>query len=212
MTAWRQTTCESGDIGLIVAALLAGLLAAVLAAHQKKTRRNGCRPRSQGNRGWRPEGRHRAVQEDRGEARTNRAAVAKALVQMGQCYEKLGEAEAAQLTSGWCANTPISRSHQGGARAAERPHRWGRRSHRPHRGGHAPDLDREGLAGRPLPGWPVCRFYSSYVGVDLWLRDLQSGEQKANHQGGFVAGTCRTGAVISPDGKWIAYHWWVGAA
>ena len=52
--------------------------------------------------------------------------------------------------------------------------------------------------------------FGVYDSADLWLRDLQSGEQRQiTREASRVEGTFASGsAAISPDGKWIAYNWW----
>ena len=94
----------------------------------------------------------------------SRATVATALLRMGQCYEKLGNAEARTAYERVVREFgDQSRSRRGGTSAAERPHRWERGSHRPHRGGFAPGLGREGLGGRLSPRMGVMPFISSQV-------------------------------------------------
>jgi Tol biopolymer transport system component len=70
------------------------------------------------------------------------------------------------------------------------------------------------VAGKDLP---ICIspdgqyvVYRVYDSGNLWLRDLQSGEQRQiTREGSRVESTlASTSAAISPDGKWIAYSWW----
>jgi Tol biopolymer transport system component len=69
------------------------------------------------------------------------------------------------------------------------------------------------VAGKDLP---ICispdgRYvvYGVYDSGNLWLRDLQSGEQsQITREGSRVEGTIASSfAAISQDGKWIAYNW-----
>jgi len=52
--------------------------------------------------------------------------------------------------------------------------------------------------------------FGVYDSGNLWLRDLQSGEQRQiTREGSRVEGrVASTFAAISQDGKWIAYNWW----
>ncbi|HEY5156549.1 MAG TPA: tetratricopeptide repeat protein [Anaerolineales bacterium] len=70
------------------------------------------------------------------------------------------------------------------------------------------------VAGKNLP---ICispdgRYvvFGVYDSGNLWLRDLQSGEQRQiTRDGSRAEGTiASTFAAISQDGKWIAYNWW----
>jgi Tol biopolymer transport system component len=70
------------------------------------------------------------------------------------------------------------------------------------------------VAGKDLP---ICispdgRYvvYGVYDSGNLWLRDLQSGEQRQiTREGSRSEGKVASSyAAISQDGKWIAYNWW----
>ena len=68
------------------------------------------------------------------------------------------------------------------------------------------------VAGKdePLGISPDGRYvvFSMYDSGDLWLRDLQSGEQRRiTREGSWVDWTYASDAAISPDGKQIAYEW-----
>ena len=142
----------------------------------------------------------------------DRTLVAKALVQMGGCYEKLGTAEArtayervVREYSDQPESSKVARERLsdiiGGASGAT--------------GRSEVAMRRIWVAGRDRPvgispdGQYVV-FWSSDSG-DLWLRDLQSGEQRQiTREGSWVEWTFASGsAEISPDGKRIAYGWWV---
>jgi Tol biopolymer transport system component len=69
------------------------------------------------------------------------------------------------------------------------------------------------VAGKDMP---ICispdgRYvvFGVYDSGNLWLRDLQSGEQRQiTHEGSRMESMFTTGiAAISPDGKWIVYSW-----
>ena len=139
------------------------------------------------------------------------ALAAKALVQMGGCYEKLGTAEARtayervvreyadQPESSKVARERLS-AIIGGASGAT--------------GRSEVAMRRIWVAGRDRPvgispdGQYVV-FWSSDSG-DLWLRDLQSGEQRRiTREASWVDWTFPGSAAISPDGKQIVYFWWV---
>ncbi|MCJ7588603.1 MAG: hypothetical protein MUQ00_11995 [Candidatus Aminicenantes bacterium] len=143
----------------------------------------------------------------------SRAVVAQALVQMGQCYEKLGKKEAQQAYErvlreyadqpepSKVARERLSALTAGGGGASGRTEVAARRiwvaeSNCPV--GISPD-------GR----YVVFTTEGGPVGGDLWLRDLQSGEQRRiTKEASWVDWSYATGtAAISPDGKLIAYPW-----
>jgi Tol biopolymer transport system component len=135
---------------------------------------------------------------------TNRAAAAKALVHMGQCYEKLGDAEAREARK---AYGRVVREFADQKEAAQEA--------RKHLSTMAGDKQAEsGLAERQLwvfPKWYFLRGYSTdgrYITFeddehgDLWQHDLMTGEdRKLVEASGSYFGT----TAISPDGKQIAY-------
>jgi Tol biopolymer transport system component len=141
----------------------------------------------------------------------DRALSAKALVQMGQCYEKLGNAEARkayervvrefadQPESNKLARERLSALTAGGGGTTGRTE---------------VALRRVWVAGRDYPfGFsPDGRYvvFSASDDNDLWLRDLQSGERRRiTKDASSVEYTFASGsAAISPDGKRIAYGWW----
>jgi Tol biopolymer transport system component len=142
----------------------------------------------------------------------DRALSARALVQIGQCYEKLGNAESRKAYerivrefSDQPEPTKVARERlsalTGGA------------------GGTAGRTEaatrRVWLAGseQPVsisPDGRLVVFIASDV-RDLWIRDLQSGERTRVTREASSVGPFTTGqAVISPDGKRIAYEWFRG--
>jgi Tol biopolymer transport system component len=141
------------------------------------------------------------------EAGANRALAARALVRMGQCYEKLGNAEARkayervvrefadQPESSKVARERLSALAGGGRAEVAMRRVW--------------------VAGRDQPvGISADGRYAVFVAQaarDLWLRDLQSGEQRRiTKDASWVEFTFASGsAAISPDGKRVAYGWWV---
>jgi len=138
---------------------------------------------------------------------TNRAAAAKALVHMGQCYEKLGDAEARK------AYERVVREFADQREAAQEA--------RKHLSTMAGDKQAEsGLAERQL--WVVPKGYSlsrsagyspdgRYITFsddeksDLWQHDLTTGEDRKLIE---ASGTYFGTTAISPDGKQIAYSWY----
>jgi Tol biopolymer transport system component len=137
---------------------------------------------------------------------------AKSQLYIGLCYEKLGNAEARKAYESVVRDyadqtetTKVARERlsalTGGA------------------GGTATKstevvMRRIWVAGKDLPicispdgQYVVFRVYDS---GNLWLRDLQSGEQRQiTREGSRVESTlASTSGAISPDGKWIAYGWW----
>jgi hypothetical protein len=146
------------------------------------------------------------------EAGGNRALAARALVQIGQCYEKLGSAEARkayervlreyadQPESSKVARERLSALTAGGGGATGRTE---------------VAMRRIWAAGEnwPIGGSPDGRYvaFKASDSGDLWLRDMQSGGQRritreASWLEGSYAGWA---AMISPDGKLIVYDWWV---
>jgi Tol biopolymer transport system component len=143
----------------------------------------------------------------------NHAVAAKALVRMGQCYEKLGEAQAKEARAAYervvreyadqpesskVARERLSALTAGGGGATGRTE---------------VAMRRIWVAGKDLP---ICIspdgqyvVFGVYDSGNLWLRDLQSGEQRQiTREGSRVESTgTDTWAAISPDGKWIAYSW-----
>ncbi|MBL7189143.1 MAG: PD40 domain-containing protein [Phycisphaerae bacterium] len=140
-----------------------------------------------------------------------RPLVAKALVQIGLCYEKLGTTEARtayervvreyadQPESSKVARERLS-AITGGASGAT--------------GRTEVAMRRIWAAGRdaPLSISPDGRYvvFSASDNSDLWLRDIQSGEQKRiTREASLVDWTFPGKVAISPDGKQIVYFWWV---
>jgi Tol biopolymer transport system component len=146
------------------------------------------------------------------EAGANRALAARALVQIGQCYEKLGSAEARkayervvreyadQPESSKVARERLSALTAGGGGATGRTE---------------VAMRRVWVAGRDKPVGisPDGRYvvFSASDSWNLWLRDLQSGEQRQiTREASWVEWSVAwPSATISPDGKRIAYDWWV---
>jgi Tol biopolymer transport system component len=141
----------------------------------------------------------------------NRPVAAKTQLHIGLCYEKLGNAEARKAYevvvrdyADQAEPTKVARerlraltSVAGGAT-----------------GSTEVAMRRIWVAGNDYPicispdgQYVVFRVYDS---GNLWLRDLQSGEQRQiTREGSRVESTlASTSAAISPDGKWIAYSWW----
>jgi Tol biopolymer transport system component len=151
----------------------------------------------------------------------DRTVAAKALVRMGECYEKLGDAQAREARKAYervvseyadqpeptkVARERLSAITAGGGGATGRSEVAMRR------------IWAAGRDWRPVNMSPDGR-YVVFVGSglgpsgtgDLWLRDLQSGEQRRiTREGSWMDSTFayRT-AAISPDGKRIAYGWYV---
>jgi Tol biopolymer transport system component len=144
-----------------------------------------------------------------------RATVATALLRMGQCYEKLG---AAQVKEARATYERIVREFGDQAE----PTRVARERLRALTAGGGGATGRTEAAMRRVwvgKDWPVgISPDGRYVvlilpgasrGYDYWLRDLQSGEQRPITREAFSSLT--EPALISPDGKWIAYLCVVGS-
>jgi Tol biopolymer transport system component len=142
----------------------------------------------------------------------DRLVAAKAQLHIGLCYEKLGNAQARtayervvrdyadQPESSKVARERLS-ALTGGAGGAT--------------GRTEVAMRRIWAAGRDRPfGFsPDGRYvvFGASDKYDLWLRDLQSGEQRRiTREASWVDWTFPSGSVaISPDGKQIVYSWWV---
>jgi len=139
----------------------------------------------------------------------NRPVAAKALLHFGICKERLGLKEAQQ------AYERVVRDY------ADQPEPTKLAKERLNflTGGTAGTTNRSEAAMRriwvarkdePLGISPDGRYvvFSMNDSGDLWLRDLQSGEQRRiTREGSWVDWTYAINAAISPDGKQIAYNW-----
>ena len=102
------------------------------------------------------------------------------------------------------------RTHKNGTRAVKSPYRRSRRKAR----STEVSMRQIWVAGKDMP---ICispdgRYvvFGIYDSGNLWLRDLQSGEQRQITRDGSRAEgmIASTSAAISQDGNWIAYNWW----
>ena len=139
----------------------------------------------------------------------NRAMAAQALVRMGQCYEKLGDAEARKAYERVVANYADQRDVV--AEARMRLAAMGRTTG----GGEA--VARRVWTGKEADTTGTPSFdgrYLSYVHWstgDLALRDLSTGENRliTNKGPNDKSWQFADMNVISPDGKLLAYSWCV---
>ncbi len=139
-----------------------------------------------------------------------RPLAAKALVQMGQCYEKLGSTEAErayrravrdyadqndiveQARARLAAMQRAAQAAEAGGITTRRIHRWARAE----QGGLAPTPD-----GRSL-------LVMDYESGNLLIRELATGEDRALTQNAsWEAGRFAYGGQVSPDGRLVAYTW-----
>jgi hypothetical protein len=134
---------------------------------------------------------------------------AKALLHVGLCYEKLGNKEAVKAYQRLVSTCPDQTEMVTLAKARLAALGTGSAAR-----STEVAMRRIWVAGKDLPicispdgQYVVFRIYDS---GNLWLRDLQSGEQRQiTREGSRVESTlASTYAAISPDGKWIAYSWW----
>jgi len=146
----------------------------------------------------------------------DRALSAKALVQIGQCYEKLG---AAQVKDARAAYERVVRDFGDQAE----PTRLARARLSALTAGGTGTAARSDVAARRVwlagseqpvgisPDGRLVVFIASDV-RDLWIRDLQSGERtRVTREASSMGQSFTTGmAVISPDGRRIAYEWFRG--
>jgi len=144
------------------------------------------------------------------EAGNDRALAARALVQIGQCYEKLGNTEAQkayeQVVSEYADQAEqlnIARARLealNGEATVSRAEVASRRIW---------------VAGsdRPVsisPDGSYVVFIESLSG-NLWLRDLESGERRQITRDGSMVewAFAQSAALISPNNELIAYRWWI---
>ena len=139
----------------------------------------------------------------------NRLIASKAQLHIGLCYEKLGNTEARKAfervvreygdQTEMVALAKARLAALGGGTASK---------------SSEVAMRQIWVAGKDLP---ICispdgRYvvFGVYDSGNLWLRDLQSGEQRQiTRDGSRAEGTITsTFAAISQDGKWIAYNWW----
>jgi Tol biopolymer transport system component len=140
----------------------------------------------------------------------DRALSARALVQIGQCYEKLGNAEARK------AYERVVREYAD----QPEPTRVARERLSALTAGGGGGAGRTEVVMRRI--WAAGRNYPAGISADgrhavfvaegagdLWLRDLQSGEQRQiTREASWAAWSFATGSgVISPDGKRFADSW-----
>ncbi len=139
----------------------------------------------------------------------NRAVAAKALLQMGQCYEKLGQADARkayqQLLSRYADQTEAVGVARARLAALERA------------GGsdYPPGITLRkvwGDAGKWVEGSPSPdgRYFSfvDWGTGDLAMRDLVTGQSRRLTENGSWEGEFAEASVISGDGQRIAYAWY----
>ena len=135
---------------------------------------------------------------------SNRALAAKALVQMGQCYEKLGKTEARK------AYERVVRDYsdqpemvaEARARLAALNHTGKATEMVTRRIWTGPDAD---VSGSPSPDGRYLS-YTDWDTGDLAVRDLATGKTRRLTNGG-SSWTPAGFSVISPDGKEVAYNW-----
>jgi Tol biopolymer transport system component len=145
---------------------------------------------------------------------STRAVAAQALVHLGQCYEKLGEAQLKDARATYervvkefgdqaeptkLARARLSALTAGASGAAGRTEVAMRQVW----------VGKDWVAGISPDGrYAVHIVPGASRGNDYWLRDLQSGEQKQINREALSSFSYP--ALISPDGKWIAYACAVG--
>ncbi len=145
------------------------------------------------------------------EAGSNRLVAAQALVRMGECYEKLGDAEARKAYERVVREfgdqkdlVETARVHLAALWRAGAP-------------GQSPGItlrkvwtiERGWLEGSPSPDGRYHSFHEPETG-DLALRDLTTGQnRRLTNKGTWVeSGEYAEASVISGDGKQIAYAWY----
>jgi Tol biopolymer transport system component len=139
----------------------------------------------------------------------DRAVAAKALLQMGQCYEKLGQVDARKAYQQLLAQYADQKEAAGVARA--------RLAALERAGGlsHPPGITLRKVwedAGREVDGSPSPdgRYFSctDRETGDLALQDLVTGQNRRLTKNGSWEGEFAEASVISGDGQQIAYAWY----
>ncbi len=145
----------------------------------------------------------------------DRALAARALVQIGQCWEKLGSSEAEGAYQRVVSDYADQREFVEQARArllalTQPPSASAASTIQVRRlmGGHYPDSVE--ISGGPHPDGRHL-VYVDWDGGGLAVRDLSTGDSRQITQGDWEEGY-PSGAKVSPDGKLIAYHWYPAAA
>jgi len=140
--------------------------------------------------------------------RGNRSVAARALLQLGQCYEKLGDTEARKAYDQLVREYGDQKEPVAAARVrlaalagAGRPSGITLRK--------VWALDHGWLQGAPSPDGRYHSFTDPQT-ADLALRDLVTGQnRRLTNKGTWEeSGEWAVGSVISPDGKQIAYGWY----
>lgn len=141
---------------------------------------------------------------------SNRVLAAQALVRMADCYQKLGDAQARtvyeQLVRDYAdQREPVATAR--GRLAAMRPAGALSASKTTRQIWSGPGVDG---GGSPSPDGRYLSFTDWETG-DLAVRDLRAGSnRRLTNRGGWVAsGDYASESVISPDGRQVAYAWFV---
>ena len=137
---------------------------------------------------------------------SNRAVGAKALVQMGQCYEKLGKTEARNAYERVLRE--FAEQSEPARLARQRLAALGQPAGRPEMAIRRAWASQNLHAGRPSPDGRYLPYYDTGSG-DLAIHDFTTGQSRRLYvkKGGWETNEEALDPVASPDGKQVAYCW-----